>query len=59
MDSWLDEIVNCPLCGNKVREGDRIWLNGECLCPSCYQMRRNQLDDAYARGYIAGKWSEE
>ena len=39
-DSWLDEIVKCPCCKQDVREGDRIWLDGEALCQSCYQHKR-------------------
>ena len=32
---WLDELVECPWCGNPVKNGDRIWLDGDCLCPEC------------------------
>lgn len=41
-DNWLDEIVKCPWCKNDVREGDRIWLDGEALCPDCYQHKRRK-----------------
>lgn len=42
--NWLEDIVNCPKCGKPVMEGDRIWLDGECLCPQCYMNKRNKLD---------------
>lgn len=52
---WLDEIVKCPKCGVDVRDGDRIWLDGECLCPECYQHKRRTYDDLYNRGFKDGK----
>ena len=51
MDNYLDEIVKCPKCNNDVRDGDRIWLNGECLCPQCYENKRLTYDKEYQRGY--------
>ena len=42
MDNWLDRIVKCPKCNNDVRDGDRIWLDGECLCPDCYKYKRQK-----------------
>ena len=39
-NSYLDRLVECPKCKQLVRDGDRIWLDGECLCPECYQHKR-------------------
>lgn len=44
-EDWLNEIVKCPCCHHDVRDGDRIWLNGECLCPRCYEHKRRMLDN--------------
>ena len=44
-DDWLNKIVECPWCGNPVRDGDRIWLDGGCLCPDCYQHKRHKYYD--------------
>lgn len=44
-DDWLNRIVECPWCGNPVRDGDRIWLDGDCLCPDCYQHKRHKYYD--------------
>ena len=41
-DSYLNKIVKCPWCKQDVRNGDRIWLDGECLCPECYQHKRRK-----------------
>lgn len=43
-NDYLYEIVNCPRCGKPVMNGDRIWINGECLCPQCYMDKRVKLD---------------
>lgn len=42
--NYLDKIVKCPWCKEDVRDGDRIWLDGDCLCPECYQHKRNKYD---------------
>ena len=42
---WLDELVECPWCGNQVKNGDRVWLDGDCLCPECYQHKRHKYYD--------------
>lgn len=42
---WLKDIVNCPKCGKPVMEGDRIWLDGEALCPQCYMIKRRKYDE--------------
>lgn len=44
-DPYLDRVVSCPKCNKDVRYGDMIWLNGECLCPDCYQYKRQELDE--------------
>ena len=49
MDSYLDKIVQCPKCHKDVRDGDRIWLDGECLCPDCYKHKRQAYDDMYIK----------
>lgn len=49
MDSYLDKIVQCPKCHKDVRDGDRIWLDGECLCPDCYKHKRQSYDDMYKK----------
>lgn len=51
MSDWLDRIVKCPNCKNDVRDGDRIWLDGDCLCPECYQHKRRKMDDLKKQGY--------
>lgn len=50
-DDWLDRIVKCPRCHEDVRDGDRIWLDGECLCPNCYNHKRAKYDDLKRQGY--------
>lgn len=52
---YLDEIVKCPKCKQDVRDGDRIWLDGECLCPSCYQHKRRVYDSLKEEGYKQAK----
>ena len=58
MNDYLDELVKCPSCKKEVKDGDRIWLDGECLCPACYQHKRNKLvklqNDSYNEGYDKG-----
>lgn len=45
MNDWLDRIVKCPMCKQDVRDGDRIWIDGNCLCPECYKyFRRKYID---------------
>lgn len=51
MDNYLDRIVKCPECGQDVRDGDRIWLNGKCTCPDCYTYERQKLDNIKTQGY--------
>lgn len=41
---YLNALVKCPKCNQLVKDGDRIWLNGECLCPKCYSKKREELD---------------
>lgn len=43
-EDWLNRIVKCPKCGKDVVDGERIWLDGECLCPACYQHKRMKYD---------------
>lgn len=50
-DDWLDRIVKCPKCHEDVRDGDRIWLDGECLCSNCYNYKRAKYDDLKRQGY--------
>lgn len=40
----LEKIMKCPWCKEDVKYGDMIWLNGDCLCPNCYNHKRAQLD---------------
>lgn len=51
IDNWLDNIVKCPKCKQDVRDGDRIWLNGECLCPKCYNHKRLEIEKIKQEGY--------
>lgn len=44
MADWLDEVVTCKYCGNKTTEGEKIWLNGKCMCPACYMKERAKED---------------
>ena len=44
MTDWLDEVVTCKYCGNKTTEGEKIWLNGKCMCPQCYMKERAKED---------------
>lgn len=44
MNDWLDEVVICKYCGNKTTEGEKIWLNGKCMCPQCYMKERAKED---------------
>ena len=41
---WLDEVVTCKYCGNKTTEGEKIWLNGKCMCPTFYMKERAKED---------------
>lgn len=43
--NYLNKIVQCPWCKQDVRNGDRIWLDGECLCPQCYKHKRLKYYD--------------
>ena len=40
----LDEIVKCPQCGQDVREGDRIWFNGQATCFDCYKINYEKVN---------------
>ena len=40
----FDEIKTCPRCGDAVKFGEMVWLNGECTCPICYLEKRILLD---------------
>lgn len=50
-ESWLDKIVKCPWCNQDVKDGDRIWLDGECLCPQCYNHKRLKMEILRYEGY--------
>lgn len=52
---WLNQIVKCPKCHEDVKDGDRIWLDGECLCPKCYLNKREDYDRIYKQGLKDGK----
>ena len=54
-DEYLKELKQCPNCKQEVMYGDMIWLNGECLCPSCYQHKRNKYDELKRQGYEEAK----
>lgn len=41
---WEEEIVTCKYCGEKTLYGELTWLNGKCMCPSCYQKERAKED---------------
>lgn len=36
------KIVTCKYCKHQVEYGNMIWLNGKCMCPSCYHKERNK-----------------
>lgn len=55
MDNFLNRIVQCPKCKEDVKYGDMIWLDGECLCPSCYQHKRDTYDNLIRQGYEKAK----
>lgn len=33
-------VVNCKMCGNECLYGELIWLNGKCMCPTCYDREK-------------------
>ena len=41
---WWDEVVTCKYCGEKTLYGELTWLNGKCMCPTCYQKERAKED---------------
>lgn len=38
----LEELKECPLCGNLFVWGDMIWSDGLCTCQKCYEKRKNE-----------------
>lgn len=40
-----DEIVICKKCNNHAKWGDMTWLNGECMCPECYQKKKEEENE--------------
>lgn len=42
----LDELVICKWCGKTATWGSMIWLNGRCMCPTCYIKERAREDSA-------------
>lgn len=58
MNDYLDRLVECPSCHKMTKDGDRIWLNGKCLCPDCYKRERDNItklqNDSYNDGYDLG-----
>lgn len=58
-EDWLERIVQCPICKQDVRDGDRIWLDGECLCPQCYQHKRMKYDELKRQGYEQAKKDQD
>ena len=46
---WLDEVVTCPWCKHPVKQGDRIWLDGEALCPQCYEHKLRKYSNLKRR----------
>lgn len=47
MDKFMEEmnqIVDCKYCGKPVMWGELTWLEGKCMCPSCYKQLREQKD---------------
>lgn len=64
MEDWLNKTVKCPNCKQDVRDGDRIWLDGDCLCPECYKHKRMKMDSLRQEGYDKAsneykRWLEE
>lgn len=39
-----DDIRVCKYCHQKTLWDEMIWLNGKCMCPSCYAAERARED---------------
>lgn len=40
----LEEKVICKYCGKLSLLGEMFWLNGKCMCPTCYIKERAKED---------------
>ena len=37
-----DEETICKYCGAITEYDNMIWLNGKCMCPSCYKREKEK-----------------
>lgn len=72
INDLMNEVVSCKKCGKATLYGELIWLEGNCMCPRCYQAERarkdkeeellmsypkiRKLDGVYFRVQRNGKW---
>lgn len=54
-DDLLNKLVVCPHCKKETVYAEMIWLDGECLCPRCYQNKRDTYDNLIQFGYDKAK----
>lgn len=49
MNNLMDKIVDCKYCGRPEFYGEMRWLNGKCMCRSCYKF---EYEQEYRKSYI-------
>lgn len=49
MNDLMDKIVDCKYCGRPEYYGEMRWLNGKCMCRSCYKY---EYEQEYRKPYI-------
>jgi hypothetical protein len=40
----MNQVVECKYCKRKTIYGELTWLNGKCMCPTCYMAERAKED---------------
>ena len=46
----LEKKVICKSCGKTEWWGEMFWLNGKCMCPTCYREERAKEDQKQEEG---------
>lgn len=49
-DLFYTDPLECQDCHKKQDAGSMVWVNGRCVCPKCYEYRKNIIIDLTTGG---------